>query len=180
MRTLHESIANMITDVSRSDTAHIMVPAVMTPRAKGYDSSAGRRSEEVGRRQCHRGSERTRHDLSQELRRQLTSQVSAALQQAHAACPPSSGLIRQRERQFDREEAHRLRVLQAVNEEREMQSQNSHPQGVARAPLVHQHQPAVAQAQPAQDAAAPCPASAYQRQGVQLQPKQGDDGEDEA
>ena len=179
MRTLHESIANMITDVSRSDTAHIMVPAVMTPRAKGYDSSAGRRSEEVGRRQCHRGSERTRHDLSQELRRQLTSQVSAALQQAHAACPPSSGLIRQRERQFDREEPPSTSSASSQRRERDAVTELS-SQGVARAPLVHQHQPAVAQAQPAQDAAAPCPASAYQRQGVQLQPKQGDDGEDEA
>ena len=44
---LHESIINMITDVSRSDTAHIMIPAEMTPRAKRYDSSAGRSSEEV-------------------------------------------------------------------------------------------------------------------------------------
>ena len=44
------------------------------------------------------------HDLSRELRRQLASQRST--QQAQAACPPSSGLTRQRERQFDREEAH--------------------------------------------------------------------------
>ena len=42
-----DSTLNMITGASQSDTAHIMVPAEMTPRAKGHDSSAGRRSEEV-------------------------------------------------------------------------------------------------------------------------------------
>ena len=36
----HESTINMVTDMPRSDTAHIMVPAEMTPRAKEYDSSA--------------------------------------------------------------------------------------------------------------------------------------------
>ena len=71
----------MITTASQADTAHITVPAVMTPRAKEYDSSAGRRAEEVGRRQCRDGSERLNHDLSQELRRQLESQVSVAPQQ---------------------------------------------------------------------------------------------------
>ena len=29
---------NMIAGASQSDTAHIMVPGEMTPRAKGYDS----------------------------------------------------------------------------------------------------------------------------------------------
>ena len=38
-----DSILNMITDASQGDTAHIMVAAVMSPRAKGYDSSDRRR-----------------------------------------------------------------------------------------------------------------------------------------
>ena len=40
------SVLSMVTDVSRSETAHIMVPAEMTPRPKGNDSSARRHSEE--------------------------------------------------------------------------------------------------------------------------------------
>ena len=38
----HESIINMITDVARSDTAHIMVPAEMTPQP----DAARRKSDE--------------------------------------------------------------------------------------------------------------------------------------
>ena len=110
----------MITCASQADTAHVMVPAVMTPRAKVYDSSAGRRAEEVGRRQCRDGSESLNHDLSQELRRQLASQVSAApAASTTGGGPGENNALReaqvhasseQHERQLDREEAHRLQV----------------------------------------------------------------------
>ena len=45
----HDSIINMITGASQADSSHrgpSCVP-VMTPRAKGYDSSAARRSQKV-------------------------------------------------------------------------------------------------------------------------------------
>ena len=51
---------------SQADTAHFMVPALMTPRAREYDSSAGRRAEEALQGQCRGGSERISHDLSHE------------------------------------------------------------------------------------------------------------------
>ena len=47
MCVVHYSLLNMITSASQADAAHIMVPAVMTPRAKRYDSSVGCRVEEV-------------------------------------------------------------------------------------------------------------------------------------
>ena len=141
----------MITRASQADTAHMMVSAVMTPRAKGYDSSAGRRAEEVGRRECRDFSEK----LSQELKRQLASQVSAAPQQAPQAedqgrtthfqerrCTPVPSSAR------DISIEKKLTVCKFCKQSTKsgMQSQDSPPQVVA--PLVRQHQPAVAQAQP--------------------------------
>ena len=132
-----------------------MVPVVMTPRAKEYDSSAGRRTDEVGRRQCRDGSERLNPDLSQALTRQLASQVSAASQQAPQAedqektthfqkrrCTP----VPSSARDSSIEKKLTVRKFYKQSTKRGMQSQDSLPQVVA--PLVRQHQPAVVQPQP--------------------------------
>ena len=75
-------------------------------------------------RQCRDGPEKLSHDLSQELGPQLASQVSAAHQQGpHSEHQERTTHLHasteQHERQLDREEAHRLQVLQAFNEDRD-------------------------------------------------------------
>ena len=94
-----------------------------TPRAKGMTRvpRGGSLTKTVP------GSERLNHDLSRELRRHLASQVSAGPQQVPQADTrrkqrtSRSAVARQLRvaRVIDRQEAHRLQVLQAVNEERD-------------------------------------------------------------
>ena len=110
---------------SQADTAHIMVPAVMTPRAS-YDSSARRRAEEASKDSAGAVQKGSAMISARRRRRQLASRVSAAPQQAQTTCSPCSVLTRlctqperSCERQFDRGEAHLLQVRPAVNDERD-------------------------------------------------------------
>ena len=74
-----DSILNMITDASQGDTAHIMVAAVMSPRAKGYDSDRGR-----GGNLMKTATRRFREqDLSQWLRRQQAQGVQPSRCKRH-------------------------------------------------------------------------------------------------
>ena len=107
--------------------------------------------EEVRRIQCRRGSERTRHDLGQELRPQPANQVSAELSASAGSMSETVRLSRSLSS-----------ASPTSSQRRKMQSRDCHLQSVAEAPLAHQ----------LEMQRLPNSASAYQGLSVQRQPRQ--------